>query len=335
MPQGRLGVSVIGLGMAAQPHVAALRDLAEEVEVIWACSPSTARTEAFAVSYPDWPVTNDVATAIADPRVTAVILLTPAHVHAEIGLAALAKGKHLLVEKPLDANLAKAEELVRAAQGAGLRLGVVLQHRFRPAARRLLELVRAGGLGTIEAAAMSVPWWRPQAYYDEPGRGTLARDGGGVLMTQAIHTLDLFRALAGPLQVRSAQARCTGLHRMETEDLATALFDLPGGGSATMLATTAALQPGPETIELFGTLAAARMSGNHLAVRWADGRTEQLGEDDFHAPANPMDFSHGPHRELIRDFLEAVRSGGDPECSGEEALATQRLIAEILAQASA
>lgn len=333
-PDRPLGIAVVGLGMAAQPHLAALRDLAEIADVIWACSPSPERTQAFSAEYPEWPVTNDVTAAITDHRVEAVILLTPAHTHARLGIEILASGRHLLVEKPLDARMDLAEELVAAAKRSGTRLGVVLQHRFRPAARRLLELARSGELGEIAGAAMSVPWWRPQSYYDEPGRGTMERDGGGVLMTQAIHTLDLFRALAGQLRVRSAHASRTALHRMETEDMATALFDLPSGGCATMMATTASIHPGPETIELFGATGAARLSGNHLAVTWLDGRTEELGDSAFNAPTGPMDFDHGPHRDLIADFVRAVRSGREPECSGDEALATQRLINEILEAAS-
>src|SRR5690606_35038369 len=122
----------------------------------------------------------------------------------------------------------------------GRLLGAVLQHRFRTSSRRLAALLRDGELGRIAAASCTIPWWRPQSYYDEPGRGTMARDGGGVLMTQAIHTLDLFRALVGGVERVAAVSVTTPLHRMETEDFVAATLLLAGGAPASLSATTAA-----------------------------------------------------------------------------------------------
>src|SRR5207248_1280646 len=121
-----------------------------------------------------------------------------------------------------------------ACDRARVTLGVVLQHRFRPAARALATHIRADALGEIAAASVSVPWWRPQSYYDEPGRGSLARDGGGVLLTQAIHTLDFFLSIAPPLAEVAAYARTTPLHRMETEDLACAALRFANGALGTL-----------------------------------------------------------------------------------------------------
>ena len=104
----------------------------------------------------------------------------------------------MLLEKPLDISTARARALVDAAGSAGVTLGVVLQHRFKPAGSKLRELLRAGALGAIVNCSTIIRLWRPQSYYDEPGRGTKARDGGGVLLTQGIHTLDLMLSLAGP-----------------------------------------------------------------------------------------------------------------------------------------
>jgi len=325
----RLGVAIVGLGMAMPPHLAALEALRDQVELIWAASPGAARTDAFAALYPAYRTTNDIASVIADPRVDAVILLTPPNTHASLGLEIMARGKHLLVEKPLDARIDNAEALVKAARVADVRLGVVLQHRFRPAAKRLLEIARDKGLGEVQAATMSVPWWRPQSYYDEPGRGTVARDGGGVLLTQAIHTLDLFRVLAGPMKVRSAITRRTSLHRIETEDVASALFVLDNGGVASMFATTAAYPGAVETIQLIGTRGTATLAGEQLKVDWIEGGSECRGSAAPQPQGDPMDFSFQPHRDLLADFLEAVRTGRDPLASGVEALATQTLINAI------
>ena len=127
-------------------------------------------------------------------------------------------GKQVLMEKPVERSVAAAERIVATCQTAGVKLGVIFQHRFRPASRQLAGLMADGALGALQAVHLSVPWWRPQAYYDEPGRGSFAQDGGGVLLTQAIHSLDLMLSLAGPVEAVSAIATTTGMHRMETED---------------------------------------------------------------------------------------------------------------------
>ena len=185
----RIGVAMVGLGPAAQPHARSLLDLSDRAEVVWAASRTEERAAAFARDFP-FPVTTDIGAAIADPRVRVVLVLTPPAAHLEVARRCLDAGRHVLVEKPLELDAARGATLVEAARRAGLCLGVMLQHRFRPASLRLRAVLESGALGAVQAASMAVPWWRPQSYYDEPGRGTLARDGGGVLLTQAIHTLD-------------------------------------------------------------------------------------------------------------------------------------------------
>jgi predicted dehydrogenase len=326
----RLGVAVVGLGPASQPHARSLLDLAERVEVKWAASRTEESGTAFAREYP-FPVTTDIGRAISDPGVAAVLVLTPANAHLAVARAALEAGKHVLVEKPLETTLARAEELVSTGRRSELRLGVVLQHRFRPASVRLRELLAGGQLGAVEAASLSVPWWRPQSYYDAAGRGTLARDGGGVLLSQAIHAVDLFRSLLGVGTVISSQVRTTTLHRMETEDHVTALMTLGNGAPASLLATTAAYPGSPEAMNIIGSDGSVDLTGGALTARWLDGREESVeAEGKSGSGASIMDFPHDAHRALIADFLDAVENGRDPAVTGEEALATQRLIADII-----
>jgi predicted dehydrogenase len=207
----------------------------------------------------------------------------------------------------------------------------VLQHRFRPGSLRLREVLQSGALGKVEAAAMLVPWWRPQSYYDEPGRGTMARDGGGVLLTQAIHTLDLFRSLVGIAGVDAAQVKRTSVHKMETEDYVAALVRLGDGGFGTIMTTTA-FHPGlSERIEIIGSLGSAALIGNDLKIAWIDGRTEEIkGDSRTGGGASIMDFSHEPHRAVLTDFLDALVEDRDPIVSGEEALASQRVVYDVL-----
>lgn len=329
----RIGIAVIGLGPASLPHAKSLLDLAERAEVRFAVSRSAERAAAFGRDFP-FPTSTDLAAVLADPSVEAAIVLTPPSSHLEVSRRCLEAGKHVLVEKPLELTSARGAELVSAARACGKVFGVVLQHRFRPASLRLKAALDGGELGSIEAAFLQVPWWRPQAYYDEPGRGTLARDGGGVLLTQAIHSLDLFRSLVGVSKVVAAQARTTGLHRMETEDYVSALLETGNGAPATLVTTTAAYPGHPERIEITGTKGFAALVGGRLELSFLDGAREVVeAEGSTGSGANIMDFPHDAHRAVIGDFLDAIAEGRDPVVTGEEALASQHLVDAILGAA--
>lgn len=329
----RIGIAVIGLGPASLPHAKSLLDLKDRAEVRHAVSRTAQRAATFARDFP-FPTTTDLDAALADPSVEAAIVLTPPSSHRDVAKLCLAAGKHVLVEKPLELTSARGAELVSAARASGKTLGVVLQHRFRPASLRLKAALGSGELGSVEAAFLQVPWWRPQAYYGEPGRGTLARDGGGVLLTQAIHSLDLFRSLVGVSKVVAAQARTTALHRMETEDYVSALLETGSGAPATLVTTTAAVPGHPERIEIIGTKGFAALVGGRLELSFIDGRKEIVeAEGSTGSGANIMDFPHDAHRAVIADFLDAIEQGRDPVVTGEEALASQRLVDDILAAA--
>ena len=326
----KLRIGIIGLGPASLPHGRSLLELNDKIDVRWAAARSPDRARAFGETF-GFPTTTDFDTVIGDPEIEAVILLTPPNAHLELGERCFAAGKHVLVEKPLEVSLARATRLVEAGRQHERRLGVVLQHRFRPASIRASKLIREGSLGPIEAASMSVPWWRPQSYYDEPGRGTLARDGGGVLLTQAIHTFDLFHFLVNVAEVTSAVSTTTGLHCMETEDFVAALLRLRNGAPATLMATTAFYPGHPEKIDIIGRLGTITISGGALQVAYLDGRTEALAsEGGTGSGASIMDFPHDAHRAVISDFVEALAQKRDPLVSGEEALESQRLIDEII-----
>jgi predicted dehydrogenase len=327
-----IGIAVIGLGNALEPHAKALHDLTNRVHVAWAAARSEARLRDTAARF-GFPVTTDIAQAISDPAVGAVMVLTPANAHLTIAEAAFAAGKHVLCEKPLEASLESADRLVAAGRRAGRKLGIVLQMRFRAGSRRLKQVLEEGLLGEVQAASMIVPWWRPQDYYDQPGRGVKARDGGGVLMTQAIHALDLFRWCVGVTGVDAAQIRTTKLHRMETEDYAAALVRLGNGAPGTITATTAAWPGSPESIMVIGTRGSARLEGGSLRLAWLDGREEALLDaGGTGSGANVMAFSHEAHKAVLIDFLDAIEQDRDPAIPGEEALETQRLIEAILAK---
>ena len=175
--------------------------------------------------------------------------------------------------------------------------------------------------------------WRPQSYYDEPGRGTRARDGGGVLLTQGIHTLDLMLSLAGPVHEVTGHVTTSPVHRMETEDLVCAAVKFESGALGVIEATTTAYPGFPERIEITGETGSAAIAGTELKVFFHDGRVTELGADRTPGGtgADPMAFPHDYHRALIADFLDALDQNREPVVSGAEALKVHRLIDALIA----
>jgi predicted dehydrogenase len=323
-------VGIIGLGMAVTPHAKSLVDLADRVTVAGAFARSQFRRDSFAGRFP-FPVVGSIDAILADPTINAVLILTPPDTHLELVRRCAEAGKHVLLEKPLEVTTDRAEQLVAACEQAGVTLGLVLQHRFRPSALRFTAMQREGQIGTLTGASASIRLWRPQSYYDEPGRGTLSRDGGGVLITQGIHTLDLLQSIAGPVAEVAAFATTTTIHRMETEDLACAAVRFCSGAMGTVEATTAAFPGFPERIELIGSAATASLAGVDLLVQHHDGRITELRPGGGGGTgADPMAFPHDYHRSVLADFLDALDEQRQPTASGAEALRVHYLVDALL-----
>jgi len=328
-------IAIVGLGMAVTPHAKSLLELQEagDVEVAGIWSPTEARRHSVGALY-GFPVRASFESIVQDPATDAVLLLTPPNARLELVESLARAGKHILTEKPLERTTAAAERVVALCAAAGVRLGVVLQHRFRPAALRLRALLAEGALGEPSIVQLSIPWWRPQSYYDVPGRGTLARDGGGVLISQAIHPIDLMLSLAGPVASVAAVAGTSRLHKMETEDTVGAGLRFANGALGSLFATTACYPGAGEQLSLICTSGTATIAAGSLHVAWHDGRVEQLaGDAQTGGGADPMAFSNAAHRALIADFIDAIRQGRDPAISGQAALGVHRLIDALLLSA--
>jgi predicted dehydrogenase len=331
----RRRVAIVGLGMAHKPHLAGLRDLSDRCEIAACFTPSAERRAAFAAANPDLTVVDGLDRLLDDRSIEAVLVLTPPNTHLDLVRRCAAAGKHVLLEKPIEIGVERAAETVETMEKAGRRLGIMLQFRFRESSRRLREILAGGELGEVVSASASVRWWRTPEYYAVPGRGMKARDGGGVLITQAIHTLDLFQHLAGPIARVAAMAVTSPLRKIDTEDIAAAAVGFANGAIGTIDATTVAYPGFPETIEIACRNGTARWTANGLDVHWQDGRHERMASDQGGGGgADPMAFSHEAHKAVIADFLAALDEGREPAISGREALRVHRLIQAMLDSAA-
>ena len=325
------GLGVVGAGMAAKPHALALNALRDRIAVRGVWRRNRAELDQFCATY-DLPAAESYEALLADPAIDAILVLTPPNAREEIVAAAAKAGKHVLMEKPVERTTAAAERIVTACDAAGVRLGVIFQHRFRAASMALGEKVRSGELGALQAVHLVVPWWRPQqGYYDKPGRGSFAQDGGGVLITQAIHSLDLMLSLTGPVKAVTALAATTGLHQMETEDFVAGGLEFANGAVGGLMATTANFPGGAESLTLNFDKASATLTGGNLTLTRFDGRIETIGEaSSSGGGADPMAFPFDWHMAQIAEFADAVEAGRQPVSTGHTALAVHRLIDALI-----
>ena len=326
--------ALIGLGMVAKTYGDAFRN-SGNVRLSHVFARNSDRRSAF---LSDWPDLGAAAAAsigeIAASDADFVILTTPPDARKDIVEALCTAGKPILMEKPVERNLINATALVEHCEAASVPLGIVLQHRARPVVADLRRILPS--FGTLQAVEINIPWWRPQSYYDAPGRGDYARDGGGVLITQAIHTLDLALSLTGPVREVTAMSATTKLHRMESEDFVSAGLIFANGAVGQLFASTASYPGRGETITLHCSAGSARLEAGQLNVDWHDGRTETLGEAAASgAGADPMAFTSDWHRFVIENFAAALQEKRPPLATGRSALEVHRLIDALECSAKA
>lgn len=320
--------ALIGAGMVAKTHVMACKD-SRKVSLKGVCARSS--TGQFAKEWGLHPYLS-VQEVAADPEIDFAIVITPPDARMEIVKTLVDAGKPILLEKPIERSLAAAQEIVALCDGR-VTLGLVFQHRAREASRALAK--RLLELGELQVVEITVPWWRDQSYYDEPGRGTYARDGGGVLISQAIHTLDLALSLAGPVSFVQAMARRSMAHDMEAEDFVSAGLEFANGAVGSLHASTASFPGAPETITLHCANGTAVLGRGVLELYWRNGRQEKAGQGALTGGgSDPMAFTHAWHQGVIDDFADALQGNRPPMVTGAEALKVHALI-EALTRSSA
>jgi UDP-N-acetyl-2-amino-2-deoxyglucuronate dehydrogenase len=266
-----------------------------------------------------------------------VIIGSPSGLHAEHGINAARHGLHVLTEKPIDISTARADSLIAETEKAGVKLGVIFQDRSKPDVHRLKTFLAEGALGKPILADAQVKWYRPPEYYgNSHWRGKLALDGGGALMNQGVHTVDLLLWLMG--DVLSVQAQMvTAIHNIEAEDTIIALLEFSSGAIGTIIAATSAYPGYPRRIELTGSEGTLILE--HDRIIRADLRTphpELLGNkssDRNQSATSAVVSDVRGHQAILEDFLHAMQTNSRPACDGKEGRRSVALIEAIYAAA--
>jgi predicted dehydrogenase len=325
-----IGVAVAGCGMIGGIHVTALKEIPEAVAVgAWSRSPE--RAKQFAADH-RIRAYGSYAELLADPAVQAVIVCLPSGYHAEYGIKAANAGKHVIVEKPIDVTEARAQALIDACRKADRHLSVIFQCRYTPASRKVRKALDAGVLGTLILGDAYVKWYRtPQYYAGSAWRGTKAIEGGGALINQAIHTIDLLQWFMGGVKRVSGAVR-TSTHAIESEDLGVAVVEFLNGAVGVIEGTTA-VQPGfKERLEIHGQKGSATIEGGHVTAWKVEGCVEADYVDpqpaSFGGTASPV-ITHVNHTAQLADIFGAIRAGRPSPVSGEEGLKALRIVRGI------
>jgi UDP-N-acetyl-2-amino-2-deoxyglucuronate dehydrogenase len=309
------GFGIVGTGVIAETHAKAIAAL-PNAHLVAVTDVRPDSLGAFAAAH-GCAAEPDLAALLAREDVEVVSVCVPSGLHAEVGIQAAAAGKHLVVEKPIEVTLAAADNLINAADAAGVALTVISQHRFDPGLVELRRLLDGGVLGDLVLGEAKTKWYRTQDYYDSAEwRGTRAFDGGA-LLNQGVHYVDLLRWCMGPVaQVTAVSA--TRTHRMEAEDTALALLRFTSGAVGTIVASTAVYPGFAQQLEITGTNGTVIIEDGDIVraeLRNGSGArdaTQQRGSAAPAAAADPALNGAASHAAQIADLLTAIEQGRQP-----------------------
>ena len=337
--------AVLGAGVIGKVHAKALAELSEVAELAVVVDTDLAKAQKLAEEY-GVEASDDLDAVLAragDGAVDAVTVCTPSGLHADLAVTVLEAGKHVVVEKPLDVNLAAADRVIDAEKRTGKTVAVISQHRFDKSTEKVLAAVHDGRLGTLTSAIASHAWWRGQSYYDSGDwRGTWALDGGGAIMNQTVHTVDLLCATMGtPVEV-FAYTACLAHERIEVEDTAVAVVKFASGALGMIHGTTAAYPGLDASLRVYGSKGSAVISDDELVfVHETSGEAAEIGMPEGAAANQVTPEDHLPkeslgraHRDQLADFVDAVTTGRAPRIGTTQARTALSVILALYESAS-
>ncbi len=331
------GFAIVGCGLIADFHAMAIAKVPNAKLVVTA---SRSRKNAQRVARPykaDW--TTNWRDVLKRDDVDVVNVCTPSGAHMCYAVAAARAGKHVVVEKPLEITLGRCDRIIEATDKAGVKLVTIFPSRFGHAAQAIKKALEQGRFGRIVLADAYVKWYRDQAYYG-PGRwqGTRKLDGGGALMNQSIHTIDLLQWFVGPVKSVTGLVGELGHEGIEVEDAAVAVLEFANGAFGTVEGTTAAYKGYPRRIEICGTKGSVFLEGGDINVwNFARERREdkvirrRFGKKEAGAGgvSDPAAISYVGHQRQFEGLLRALRTGGEVFCDGREGRRAVEIILAI------
>ena len=326
----RIHLGLLGAGNISDTHARAARAIpGVEIAAVYGANREKVRSLAQrtkAVAY------DDLSRFLDHQPMDIVAIGSPSGLHAEQAIAAVRRGLHVIVEKPVDISAARVAALIAEADAAGKQVGVFFQDRLRPDVARIKEILDAGGLGRPVLASGYVKWYRPPNYYSSSRwRGTWALDGGGALMNQGIHTVDLLLWLAGPI-TRVTARTATRLHQIEAEDTAVAILEFASGALGVLEAATSIYPGYARRVELTGSEGTLILENDRLTkIDLKQSRSAEPANLPVETPASssPVVADASAHRRVIEDFIEAIRTGRRPACDAREGRRSVELVEAI------
>jgi predicted dehydrogenase len=329
-----IGFGVVGCGMIGRVQAEAIVSIAG-ARLVAVCGRDEKRTAEFAAKFEAAPYT-DYDRFLAHPGLQIVNICTPNGLHAEQGVRAAQAGKHVLVEKPIETTLEKADALIEACDRNGAKLGVIFQSRFLPAVQKIKRAIDEGRLGRLMAGDAYVKWYRAPEYYAGSWHGTMALDGGGALINQAIHTVDLLRWMMGPVETVFAMKAALRYPQIEAEDTLVASLRFQNGALGVIEAATSAKPGFKRRLEISGERGTVILDGDAISCWAIDGETEDAtgGEQITDGSANPAAISNEGHRRQIEDMMRAVMEDRQPMVDGTEGRKSLELVTALYASAN-
>ena len=320
----RLGI--VGCGTISRVHADAI-SRNERAELVSACSRSDDKRNAFCDEF-GISGYSDYTEFLANEDIDIVVLCTPNGTHLDYGIQAADAGKHLIIEKPLEITVERGKQLVDHCKSRGVQLAVIYQNRFIDDVRKMKQAIKDGAIGRLVMVRASIKWFRDQDYYKSaPWRGTFKLDGGGALINQSIHTVDLMLWLAGPVASVQAYKGTLTHDGMEGEDNLVASLQFRSGALGVLEASTSIVPSQSRMIELHGTAGTAVLDGDIFAILGnedtsdSDAVSETEKKPASTGSSSPLaGFSNSHHAEQYRQILEHLDAGSQPPVSGEESL---------------
>lgn len=328
-----LTLGLVGAGAAGKLHATALEKV-EGANLSVVHNRSSNKGEEFASSW-DIDYIENYEEIVSMEELDIVDVCTATGTHSKFAIPAAEAGKHLIIEKPLETSPEKCEEIIVAARKNDVEIAVIFQNRFKDSVHIIRKALETNRLGQLVLGTAKINWYRPPEYYKNNWKGTKELDGGGALINQGIHTIDLLQWLMGEVNTITGQIK-TLAHDIEGEDVGVATLEFNNGSLGTITGSTASYPGLDEKLGIYGTKGSIELTGNRITT-WEMSEENEANEkiqkeknpEGKSGASNPTDINSENHRKQLQEIVDSLREGRIPPVSGREAKKSVRLINAI------